>query len=339
MKRSSLALLPLLLTLILIGGCGSSDSGPVVAKGYEPFTDEIMKFTVRHPTEWSKATAAGTAIFYSSSTLSEAFQRSFDPNGQTGAKIEVRAMLGGADAQKSSIDSLKATFTDASVIKSTEQVQLNGMPATKITYGFLVGNLEFKAERFYVVKETAVTYLETAVFGNYANYAGIFDSARASFKPAEVSKRSASPGDTSAAAVDLKAPPSEEMKSYGGSHFSISYPANFNPSTSSGGKLASMRFIGDRVDSYYQVDVFESTADLQQIVDANKQKFGSASPKSLGGTPAFVFNYSGGKDVASRVYFARAGNKLYQITVNWFKPQADVYLPAFEKALASFKAK
>jgi len=336
MNRSLVAFLPLL--LLIAPGC-SKDSGPGPIKGYESYTDRYLKFAVRYPSGWATATQSGTAIFYSSPTLADAFGN-YEPGEQTGAKIEVRCILGGADGMKGSMDTLMETFNDKEIFK-TDEVDLAGVKATRLSYGFPVGESHFKAERYYVVNGNVVTYLETAVFGDYAAYAAVFDTVKKSFKPGEVAAVASAGTDTSGKVteVDLVAPPAAETRSYSNAHFALSHPANFNSMTASGGKLASVKFIGDRVDSYVQVDVSESTNDLQSHADAIKPRFGAGSKTTLGGQPAFVFNFKGGSSASGRIYLTKAGNKLYQMTVTWYTPQADLYLPAYDKVIASFKAR
>lgn len=347
MKRSLLALIPVLAFSALLGSCGEKEkSGPVAAKNFAQYDDEFLKFSVRYPSDWKPGISPGTqAVFYSNSAAADGFIR-YDPKGQKGAKIDVGAMKGGQEQMNESIKQLKDPFTDPSVFKEAEQTTLNGMPATKISYSFDVDDTKFTAERYYVVKDSVVSYLETAVIGNYDDYKAIFDTARASFKPGQiaiVTPRTDSAGAVTAAGdSDLVEPPAATMKSYSGPHFSIDYPSNFSPGTSrAGGAMASMNFAGARNDSYFQVDVIDPKGiELDKIVDQNKKNYGgrAATATSVGGNKAYVFNY-GNKDVGSRAYFFTANNKLYRITVNWFKAQQDSYLPAFEKSVNSFKAK
>lgn len=335
MKRILLPLLPL---LALVVGC-SGDDGPEPVKKYNTYSDPVLRFSVRYPDGWASSNTTGTVLFLTSSTLGDAFAR-YDPGEMLGAKIEVHAAKADPATMADSIKAFKSTFSDQGIFKD-DQVQLGGQPATRVTYAFPVGETEFKAERYYVATGNAITYLETAVFGNYAAYNAIFDSVKAGFKPAEIASASSGGGGDSGTVqeIDLVAPPSAEMKTYAGSHFSLSYPSNFNQMTSSGGKLASVKFIGDRVDSYVQVDVNESTNPLQQHADLIKGKFGAGKSTTIGGQPGFVFNFKGGSNATGRIYLTKTGNKLFQITVTWFTPQANLYLPAFDKVIASFKGK
>lgn len=347
MKRSLVALIPVLALAITIVGCGNKKgSGPVTIKKFDTYDDPVLKFSVRYPTDWPKGIQPGSqAVFYSSEAITDGFTR-YDARQQTGAKIDVRAMLGGQEAMDSSIAELKRPFTEQSVFQAPQQTTLNGMPATKLSYGFDVDETKFTAERYYIIKDGVVTYFETAVIGTYADYAAVFDTARASFKPGMVASRAAT-NDSSGAAVkdsDLVEPPAATMKPYSNAYFSIQYPSNFSPgSAHAGGAASSTNFSGARNDSYFQVDVIEPKDDatLSAIVEGNKKNYGgrAAAAASVGGMKGYVFSYNGGRDVSSRAYFAGAGKRIYRITVNWYTPQKDLYLPAFEKAIATFQAK
>jgi hypothetical protein len=78
---------------------------------------------------------------------------------------------------------------------------------------------------------------------------------------------------------------------------------------------------------------------LKKIVDENSPKYKNAKPvdTKIGGQPAYVMSYSFRKDDLSRVYYVLKGNKLYKITMNWFKGEEQDYLPIFEKSIASIK--
>lgn len=347
MKRSLLALVPALAVAAIVAGCnGKKEEGPVTVNSYAEYTDEILKFSIRYPSDWAKGIQPGTqAAFYSSPTISDAMSQ-YAPGGQRGAKVHVHAIVGGEPEMQASINELKGQFTDASVMKAPEQINMNGTPATKIRYEFEVEDTRFTAERYYVVRDGAVTYLETAVIGNYDSYAAVFDSARASFRPAAIAARTVDTSGTATpstpADTQLVEAPSPDMKGYSGQHFSIQHPGNFSPTSRSGGTIASVIFSGARNDSYYQVDVIDPKGmELAAIVEQNKRNYGgrAASAASVGNQKGYVFNYSGGKDVASRAYFALANGKLYRITMNWYTPQQSNYQPAFEKALGTFQAK
>ncbi len=353
MKRSLSTSLPVLALAALMIGCGGKEENkPVTVSEYKEYSDPVLKFGVSYPADWAQGIQPGSrAVFYSSKEVADGFS-TFQPNNQRGAKIDVGGMKGGTEAMNADIANLKGMFTDQSVLKAPEQTTLAGMPATKISYSFDVEDTKFTAERYYVIKDSVVTYLETAVIGNYDNYKPVFEKVMASFKPGAAqtaAPATAAPGDTSAAAPKdsaLVEPPSANLKPYAGPHFSINYPDNFDPSTGGGrGLVSSVTFSGARNDSYFRVDEMDikgsKDLSLDKAVDQVKGSYGGKAPASatVGGQKAAMFNYSGGKDVSSRAYFVMANGKLFRITLNWFTPQQSLYLPAFEKSLATFSAK
>src|SRR5690606_30909827 len=123
MKRSLLALVPALSLAVVMAGCGDSkkEEGPVDVKSYAEYTDEILKFSVRYPSDWARGIQSGSqAVFYSSQAIADGFTQ-FQPNGQRGAKVHVFAVTGGEQEMQFSINELKEMFNDASVVKEPEQ--------------------------------------------------------------------------------------------------------------------------------------------------------------------------------------------------------------------------
>jgi hypothetical protein len=184
------------------------------------------------------------------------------------------------------------------------------------------------------------------VIGNYADYKAVFDEVRKSFQPARMATATTTP-DTSAAGATTPAeprdsivndPPSAEMKSFSGSTFSMSYPANFDATSSGEGAI----FSGARADSKVQVNVYpnkEGVA-LDKIVESSKKNYGgrSATATKVGGQPAYVFPFGGGT-ATGRAYFVASGKRLYVISTTWYSEQGALYQPAYDKMLASFKPK
>ncbi len=106
--------------------------------------------------------------------------------------------------------------------------------------------------------------------------------------------------------------------------------------------IYSINYSGERrADCNIQVDVLDASKQnkLDKIVEDNRAKYKNAKPKDvkIGGVAAKVMDYSFAKDVKSRVYFTIKDDKLYRITMNWFKGEEKDYLPIFEKSIKSFK--
>jgi len=182
----------------------------------------------------------------------------------------------------------------------------------------------------------------------FGAFGGTFDAYRKSFDVILASVELAvapAPKEVKVDTVQAKsepAPPSETMRSITGNGFAISVPDNFaGARTTVKGTLASASYVGDRLDCTIQVDVFDASKqqNLDKIVADNKARYkaSNANATTIGGSKAFSINYSFVKDVSSRVYFTIKGDKMFRITLNWYKPSESMYLPVFEKSVASFK--
>jgi hypothetical protein len=347
MKQTFLMLVAIA-SVVAVGCSTKEESKPVTVTSYKDYKDGKYNFMVRYPDGWTVAAQPGSrALFYSSQEIVDGFSN-MEPKGNRGARIDVMAMDGGDAERDKSIEDLKGLFNDPNVVKAPESTTLNGMPATKVSYTFDLDNTKFTADRYYVEHDSVVTYIETAVIGNYNDYASVFKQVLASFEPgkrassAMTSDTTHRPGDTTKKAMRdsiVTEPPSAEMKTYSGAAFTMSYPANFDPTSRS---ATSVDFGGARGDSRVVVDALGDTkgVTLDKIAEENKSKYGgrAASAGTVAGQKAYVFAYGRG-DVDARAYFFMANGKLYRITTSWFKPQQNLYAPAFEKMLASFKAK
>jgi hypothetical protein len=345
MKRSLPALAAVALAFALASCESKVDVKPAAVTSYKPYVDPDYRFSVSYPEGWVSSIASGRAVFYSATEVADAFS-SFEPKGQRGGKIEVKAERGDAARVDQMIAEIREVFTKPDAVKGPEQTTVNGMPATKVTYqAELEEGGAFKAERYFIVADGIVTYLETAVIGNYNDYAAIFDEVRKTFQPGRLATAApdtsaARRGDTTAAAPRdsiVTDPPSAEMKPFSGSTFSMSYPANFDATSNGEGAI----FSGARRDSYVQVTVYPTQdVPLDKIADASKKNYGgrAASKTSVGGAPGYVFSF--GKGAASgRAYYTVVGKRLFVITTTWYTPQADLYTPAYDRMIASFKGR
>lgn len=348
MKRSLTILAPAVALAAILASCGGNQKTdePVTVSSYAEHRDARYKFAVKYPENWATAAGSGIAAFYSSQIIADGFA-TFDPKGNRGGKIELGTAEGGPEKVTSMVEELRAVLTDTNNMGAAEQLTLNGLPATKVRYAFNFGDgTPFTAERYFVANGGLVTWLETAVIGDYAAYATVFDSVRASFVPGQL-QVAAVPDTTSTTGRTTTPPPVRDsvvteapdvnLKTYSGAKFTMGYPTNFSAVGSSGG----VTFSGARNDSRVQVDVKPakgmSLADVQgQYAKSLKASAGSAT---VGGQKGAVFNMSPTATVSRRVYIAVVNDNLYQITMDSFKPQASSYQPVYDKMIASFRAR
>ncbi|MCS6809122.1 MAG: PsbP-related protein, partial [Bacteroidota bacterium] len=325
---------------IVVGACSKKAEAPPITE-LDTYEDKIMNFSIKFPKNWKGAVEAGKrAEYYSSENIMQRF-REYNESDITGAKIAIMAYkLDGQPNLDSIIDATKI-FQDASVYSTPEKVQLDGVEATRIRYAYTYPDGEFKGERYFAMKDsTAVTVIEFESFG------GTFDALHPKFEEILQSVKLAyyKPvvRDTTAAPEVFK--PSESLTTYDGKYFSMQYPTNFS-GKSMGGGLETIQFqgIGGPVDCIMNVTVTDASKqnNLDRIVEQNKKlyKATSSSPAKLGGETAAFIEDSPVKDIRRRTYFAVKDNKLYRVTLQWYKPEQEFFLPTFEKCLASISLK
>ena len=181
--------------------------------------------------------------------------------------------------------------------------------------------------------DTVLYDIGAAGFGDmYESHKAVFDSALASFqfpKPREKGRDETLPSE-SFTANDAKL-------------FTFEYPDNFNFETVAKGlnELA-LSLRGVRRDCSIMFHVFGAKGlTLEKVVDQNKGRYAGASSgkATLGGVPALTLTYSASRDVERRFVFAMKDDKVYRVTLDWFKPQRTEYLAAYDKVLSSFKFK
>lgn len=336
--KKLLTLLSLLIVSLILWDC-TPKAEPEEITGMTTYEDAALKFSIKHPQNWILQTIPGSRlIVYSSNGAKDRFIQ-YDAEGKAGARIDIYAKK--LDSGKTMEDFMASTkLFDKKIYSKPIKVKIDGVDALKQTYSFELTDGNLDGEVYYATKDGKyVTAIFFEAFGGtlkgYQKYLDeVLASVKLSFEP------EAKKPDT----VKVEAPPpSQTLTTMGGDGYTIMIPDNF---TSTTGKvkdaLGSRNYIGDRrADCNIQVDVMDASKqqNLKKIVEDNKAKYGNSTPSatSLGGLSAFVFSYSPGRNVQSRVFFAVKGNKLYRITMNWFKGEEASYLPIFEKCIKSLK--
>ncbi|TAL68615.1 MAG: hypothetical protein EPN82_10070 [Bacteroidetes bacterium] len=318
----------------------SPKAEPEEITGMTFYEDAAVKFSIKHPQNWIVQAVPGSrVIFYSSKGAKDRFINKYEAEGKAGAKIDVYAKK--LDSGKTLEDFMASTkLFDAKTYSKPVKVKIDGVDGFKQTYSFELNDGTMDGEVYYATKDgkyaTAVIF--EAFAGTLHGYHKYLEEMLASVKLAY------EPEEKKPELVLVEAdPPSQTLTTMGGEGYTIMIPDNF---TSSTGKakdaIGSRNYIGDRrADCNIQIDVIDATKqqNLKKIVDDNKAKYGNSTPSatSLGGQSAYVFSYTPGRNVQSRVYFVIKGNKLFRITMNWFKGEEASYLPVFEKSIKSIK--
>ncbi len=331
------------LALVVLAGCGADKKAtPAEVQDLEMYTDGMMNFGIKYPSNWQKATAAGSqAAFYSDNSVVTRFL-SYDAEGAGGAKVQIVCKPLTTTLDEAA-EAEKAPF-DASTYSASENTTMAGAPAKKFTYSFDLGDGKFMGEKYVAARDSFLTIVSFEAFG------GTFDALKPKFdemlQSVQLAYKAAAPTLDTVAASTAPADtfkPSPTTISYKGNGYTIDIPDNFRgtPATAKGAISGTkFRGIDGPADCIIQVDVLDASKqkDLDKIANQNKDVYKTAPVQTtVGGQKAYYFNYSLRGDAGSRAYFTVKGDKLYRITLNWYKPEQSLYLPAFEKSIASFK--
>jgi hypothetical protein len=329
---------------VVMTGCGKKAAeAPPVAE-LEMYQDKTLNFGMKFPKNWKASTKPGElAVYYSSEAIAQRFVDYKDAE-TSGAQVFISGAKVEGTANIDSVLEASKIFSDASTYKPVESVKVGGVDAKKLSYEVSYSDGTFKGETYVATKDnSAITVIKFEAFsGTFDALKPKFDEMLASaelavFKPVVKDTAAGKPAET------FKA--SETLASYGGAqNFTIQIPDNFSGSKKGGGiEAVEFKGIGGPSDCIIRVDVSDASkqGNLDKIVAQNKANYKGAEPTAttVDGEKAFLLADTPVKDVSRRTYFAVKGNKLYRITVQWFKPEQQFFLPVFEKAFASFKFK
>jgi len=323
------ALIP---TLIFLG-CGGESKVQAVAVGeMEEYRDPAVGFHIQHPKGWIVNAEVERARFYNAHDVDKKF---LDPTGAYPIGVSISVDVRKTPDPAAAIKQMKDELTQAGVVLGQEQsVAASGKQATKLPYTANYGGKNIIHGHHVLISVDSAFYdLGFAGFGdNYNAYAAVFDSSLSSFElPAPVEKGKD------------RTLPSEVMSENDAKLFTFQYPENFNFETAAKGKndlAISLR--GENKSCSIQFIVFGAQGlTLEKVFDQNKGKYAGATTgkATIGGVPALSLTYPATRDVQRRFYFVVRNDKVYRVTMDWFKPQQESYLASYEKVIASIKFK
>lgn len=329
------------LVALAVAGCARKAES-VKIDGLTLYKDDVRQFEIKLPNGWHKQSLPGQlVVVHSTPTIGSRFLNF--SKGEGGCKIELRVIpVDSALTLDTLVKNSKLQFEDGLDRYIKSSATLGGKPAQKLTVEFDQEDGKYKSESYFAEQDSVVTVVTFAAFGNtYGDYEDDFKEILASVKIARRQVEQKPKVDT--AAPKGPEPPSDTLRSYNAPDFAIEIPQNFNGSKAQSSGLSSVSFAGSRLDCTIQVDVFDASkqSNLDKIIEQNKAKYGggSATGTTLGGAKAYYFSYNPAANIGSRAYFTVKGNKMYRVTVNWYKPEQNVYLPLFERCIASVKLK
>ena len=91
-----------------------------------------------------------------------------------------------------------------------------------------------------------------------------------------------------------------------------------------------------------RIDVFGAKGlTVEKVFDQNKGKYkATATGKAtISGQPALTLTYAPTATVERRFYFVVKSDKVYRVTMDWYRPQRDQYLAIYDRVIASIKLK
>lgn len=323
--------------ILFVTNCSKGPDAPEI-EGYKTYTNEANGLSLEHPANWKVTENQMRFVAFNDNSAKSRFAR-YDTEGFPAAKIDI--ILSQLDSLKTIDTVMQKTMKFTPDSYEITDVSIAGFKAKKMVYTFELNTGVFYGETYIVqVDDKNANIIQFEAFdGTYDKYKEAYDKVLKSYKPGRI------PTKTADTVIQLEEQPlpSKTLIEKNGSGYSIRVPDNFSAERGpSKGVLESKNYIGTRrADCNIIVDVIDASKNkkLDKIVEDNRASYKNATPSktTVGGKEAYLMNYSFGRDVLSRVYFVINGDKLYRITINWFKGEEKDYLPIFEESLKSFK--
>jgi len=327
------------LLLVLFVSCGKKEQ-PKLNFEFQGYENPTLRYQIEYPKGWTITTDPGKVRLLSSQ---DAYDKFVDPTskGPIGALILISAAkdtLAG-DLQKF-YEATLAVDKDRESIEKYEEVtdtKVGDKPAKRLYYRLKYDKATIKkVEKYLVITDTLAYVIEFISFNEmFESYKPVVEKLVSTFGfPKKLEKGEEDPGNK----------PSDIFSTYNNPLYSIDYPDNFNIKAAKKGETGSKAtFSGYRLDCTFVVDVFPSQSlSVEKVFDQNKGKYSGAGGQketTINGLKAIYLNYSVASNIGSRAYFVVKGDKVYRLTLNWFRPQEANYLSVFEKMVASLKVK
>lgn len=323
---------------IILQSCGEKKPEPIKIEGLKEYKDDLRHFSVKYPKNWVFKESPGAGIMAVTADAHRDRFKRYDPTGPVGARmiLSIQEIDSTKDLQYY-IDKKKLP---AEGYEAPVDVTIGGVPGKKIAYKFeQMSDGAFQGEKYIATKDSQLVaiFIVEAFGGTFPAYRKEID---------EIVETMVLPvaGSQDTIMMQEEFPPaSEKLAKKTGPGFSIMIPDNFNSGMGNAkNAIKSTNFVGmRRRDCNIQVDVLsleKKVKDLEKIKENFKTQYKS-TPKqtTLGGQKGYVVNWNPSAQVNGRVYFTVKDNKLYRISVNWFKGEESDYLPVFEKSIKSFK--
>lgn len=333
MKKS----MALLLGLLMLIGCGKKQEVTTIT-AFEKFQEPFLRISFNHPQGWQLQQDGPKIGFYSSADGLYKFNP-YSVEGKDAARVIVN--MDKMDTLKTVDEVVRSVTSDLTSsgfdVSSPVEKKLADLGGKLLHYrGALDNKNIISGDEVVAIKDSM---LYTVIFEGFnkmydANKAAL-DTVLASLHLPVVQAQA--PG------VD-PAIPAEEMDTFENEFLKISYPVNFQPSPASikDPVQFALNIYGYRKDSGLYIDVRPAQKlTLDKLVAQNAARFKESGrgTATIDGVPATWLNYTGGKDISSRIYFLVKNDKFYRIIVNTYQPMKSTFQPVFDKMVASLVTK
>ena len=317
---------------LLLSGCGGEKRmAPVAVGEMEEYRDPGFNYHIQHPKGWITNAQVGRARFYNALDVDKKF---LDPTGPYPSGVEISIDVKKSGDPAAAIKQLKDDLAQGGQLGQEQPVKVGGLQGTKVPYKSNYGAKNLATGHHVLIAVDSLVYnIGFAGFGDHYNaYAAIFDACLNSFQPPKpaVKGRDATL-------------PSETLSDYDAKLFTFQYPDNFNfTNPPKGNNELVLELRGVRQDCSIRFDVFGAKGlTVDKVFEQNKGKYKATSTgkATIGGQPALSLTYSPTKEVERRFFFVVKNDKVFRITVDWFKPQRDDYLTSYEKVISSINFK
>ena len=326
------AAIAVVLGMLLFGCGGNKTVTPVPVGEMQEYRDPFYGFHLQFPKGWANSSEAGKTRIYNSL---EGGQRFMDPTGNLpdGAMISVDVVK--TPTPDRNRDSIIAELKNPGyTITQETATTVGGKPATTVGYTATYSkNSKVEGTHTFVLLDTLLIDIAYAGFGDqYTINKLIFEAVANSFqfpKPVEKGRD--------------QTLPVEAFTDYDAKLLTLQYPENFNfVDVPKGNNELAMNLRGVRQDCSIQIIVFGAKGlTVEKVVEQNKAKYPGASQgkATISGQPAVTLTYAPTREVERRVYFVVKNDKVYRIIMDWFRPQREQYLAAYDKVIQSIRIK
>ncbi|RCK77551.1 MAG: hypothetical protein IGBAC_1860 [Ignavibacteriae bacterium] len=332
MKKIFYSSMILFLALFIIS-CGKKIEPPKIEK-YKEYKDPIYGFTIKYPEIWMQLGQPGNAQFYQSQSVKDKFISPGQP-GELGNEVLVQVKNLEGKSFDEMVNEVRDEIKMSGRIDAEHQITVLDKPALKLDFTIpITTKMNMMGYKILFQVDTLVYALSFAGFGDWYNaYTSVFDTMLASFKLPEPKPK-----------VTEGWVASNVISKYETPYFVINYPDNLNFISVDKGKFDfAISLQADRVDCSIRFDVFGAQGlSVEKVFEQNKAKYKKTSGQgeiTVSGVKALFINYSVMKDIESRAYFIVKNDKVIRITMNWYNPHKDNYLPVFESIVKTIVLK